>query len=319
MRTRLDELLGGALHIAVCGHIRPDGDCIGSTLGLRAYVRAIRPEIRTDVWLDEFPDSYRMLPGSDSVNTGNPEEKPDILFVLDCSEMARIGRGRELAAAAGKTVCVDHHMTNGGFADENIIYPDYSSACEVLYTLMDEGRMDRDTAMCLYTGIASDTGVFQYSSVTEDTMRRAGKLISFGFDFPKILTETHFEVKFTHQKLTALALERMEYTADKRGVVSIISLDDYEKLHSSVMETDGIVEQMRYTRGIDYSVLFYETEPGLYKISFRSKGETNVGEAAKLLGGGGHRLASGASLQGLSYEQMKERTEQAIGETRKDG
>lgn len=312
MKTRMDELLNGASRIAVCGHLRPDGDCIGSTLGLRAYVQAIRPDIRADVWLDPFPESYQILPGADQVNTGDPSVRPDILFVMDCSDPNRIGRGRDLCEKAGKVICIDHHMTNGGFADENIIYPDYSSACEVLYTLLDEGRMNRDAAACLYTGIASDTGVFQYASVTEDTMRRAGKLISFGIDFPKILTETCFEVRFTHQKLMALALERMEIMPDGRGVVSWISQEDYKRLHSSVMETDGIVEQMRCTRGMDYSVLFYETEPGTYKISFRSRGATNVGEAARLLGGGGHKLAAGASLTGMDYEQMKQRVESVI-------
>ena len=107
MKTRMDELLNGASRIAVCGHLRPDGDCIGSTLGLRAYVQAIRPDIRADVWLDPFPESYQILPGADQVNTGDPSVRPDILFVMDCSDPNRIGRGRDLCEKAGKVICID--------------------------------------------------------------------------------------------------------------------------------------------------------------------------------------------------------------------
>ncbi len=312
-----DEWMTGVSTAAVIGHVRPDGDCVGSCLGLRAYLLAAYG-IEADVYLEAFPDSFRILPGAQDVNPSRPADYHyDLLFALDCSEWERAGAGRERAAFSDRLICIDHHQSNPGFGDDCVLYPGYSSCCEVLYSLMREEKMNRDTAICLYLGMVHDTGVFQYSSVTPETMARAGKLISFGFDFPRLITSTYYEKSYSRQQLTGLALQKSRITPDGNGIWTSLSLKEMEDCRSSSMETDGIAEALRITKGIDYAILLYQTDETGFKGSFRSKGGTDVGKLAACFGGGGHKLASGCSFEETDPERIMERVNAAMLELNK--
>lgn len=305
--SRIDDVLeSGCRTAAIVGHIRPDGDCVGSCMGLWEYIRINYPDISADVYLDPCTESIAFLEKDKPVNPQRGADMSyDVVFALDSAERARIGAGKEYLEAAKQIICIDHHISNPGYGDINVIYPDYSSACEVLYTLLTYEKLNAEAAKCLYTGMVHDTGVFQYSDVSPLTMQRAGKLMTFGFDFSSIISESFYEKSLTHQHLKGIAMQRARLTEDKEGVWSYVTLDDMISVNSNPMEADGIVEALRNTVGIDYSIFIYETKPGEMRVSLRSKKKADVSVTAMAFGGGGHVRAAGCSFNGLPPEEIK--------------
>lgn len=157
------EEIGHAKVIGITGHIRPDGDCVGSTLGLYNYIRKNLPECEVTVYLEKPSDEFNYLSGINDIKHEAEDKHFDLFVVLDCSSMDRIEPFMSCFENADKTICIDHHISNNSFADVNYVEPQSSSACEVLYTTFDEDKVDKNVAECIYTGIIHDTGVFKYS------------------------------------------------------------------------------------------------------------------------------------------------------------
>ena len=159
--------------IAISGHMNPDGDCIGTTLGLLNYLRENYPQIEAELFLDHPAAKFSYMNDFEKIQTEIvPEKQFDLCITLDASDKERLGEYAVYFDSAAKTLCIDHHRTNTGFAEQNYIIPDASSCSEVLYTLLDEAKISREAAECLYTGIVHDTGVFKYNSTTRKTMER---------------------------------------------------------------------------------------------------------------------------------------------------
>ena len=159
----LEASLEGAEHIVLLGHIHPDGDCIGTTLGLLNYLRENYPQIEAELFLDHPAAKFSYMNDFEKIHTEIvPEKQFDLCITLDASDKERLGGYAVYFDSAAKTLCIDHHRTNTGFAEQNYIIPDASSCSEVLYTLLDEAKISREAAECLYTGIVHDTGVFKY-------------------------------------------------------------------------------------------------------------------------------------------------------------
>ncbi|MBQ8638184.1 MAG: bifunctional oligoribonuclease/PAP phosphatase NrnA [Lachnospiraceae bacterium] len=310
-----DEVMAGVQRAAIAGHVRPDGDCVGSCMGLAAYLRA-NYQVKVDVFLDPLPDSLEFLVEGKEINPKTDETvRYDIFFAVDCADKKRIAADSRLIEHAAKVINIDHHISNPLYGDINVVEAESSSACEVLYGLMDAEKINRETAICLYTGMAHDTGIFQYSCVSPLTMSRAGHLLSFGFDFSQLIMSSFYEKSLSHQKLLGIALMKSRILPDGLGIWSYVTLADMEAVASSSMEADGIVEELRNTKGIDYSVFLYELEPGTYKVSFRSKGKVNVSQVAVAFGGGGHVRASGCTFVGKTPDEIiAQITEQIAGQ-----
>ena len=178
----------GAEHIVLLGHIHPDGDCIGTTLGLLNYLRENYPQIEAELFLDHPAAKFSYMNDFEKIHTEIvPEKQFDLCITLDASDKERLGAYAVYFDSAAKTLCIDHHRTNTGFAEQNYIIPDASSCSEVLYTLLDEAKISREAAECLYTGIVHDTGVFKYNSTTRKTMEIAGALMEKGVNAAKII------------------------------------------------------------------------------------------------------------------------------------
>ena len=169
----LEASLEGAEHIVLLGHIHPDGDCIGTTLGLLNYLRENYPQIEAELFLDHPAAKFSYMNDFEKIHTEIvPEKQFDLCITLDASDKERLGGYAVYFDSAAKTLCIDHHRTNTGFAEQNYIIPDASSCSEVLYTLLDEAKISREAAECLYTGIVHDTGVFKYNSTTRKRWNR---------------------------------------------------------------------------------------------------------------------------------------------------
>ncbi|MBQ8030448.1 MAG: DHH family phosphoesterase, partial [Butyrivibrio sp.] len=168
---KIDQLIGNAKTIGIAGHVRPDGDAIGSSLGMYLYLKKNYPETRVDVFLEKVLPELTFISGSDKVKTdfATDVESYDLFIVVDCSK-DRIGDAEKFFDAAKRTINIDHHISNPGTGDDIYIVPDASSACELVYDTLDPSRINVEIAKALYTGMVTDTGVFKYNNTSPKTM-----------------------------------------------------------------------------------------------------------------------------------------------------
>lgn len=298
----INELCGPASSIAISGHIRPDGDCVGSTLGLYNYFKKIYPEKKISIYLEQPSMTFSYLKGFDEIITAPDDNVYDLFFALDLGDKERLGDNAVFFETAGDTVCIDHHISNTGFARHDYIVPDASSTSELVYTVIDEDKVDEDIAKCIYTGIIHDTGIFQYSNTSERTMDICGRLMSFGFDFPKIIDETFYERTYVQNQILGRSILESIIFMDGKCIASAIDRKTMDFYGATSKDLEGIVNQLRYTKGVDCAIFMYESGPFEYKVSMRSNGVIDVSKIATTLGGGGHVRAAGFTMTGRYHD-----------------
>lgn len=307
MKFKLDDFLQGAKNVGIGGHIRPDGDCVGACLGLYQYIRTFYPDIYVKLYLEEIPDSFHFLHCSDEICHDSGESTVfDVFFSLDCADDQRLGEYGRYFRNAKKTVCIDHHITNAGFAEHNFVKADASSTCELICDLIGMDRITDQMAQALYMGIAHDTGVFQYSCTSSHTMEVAGALMDKGIDHTSIVQETFFCRTYLQQQLLGRALLESVPVMDGRIIYSSISLKMLKFFHASSKDLEGIVSLMKNTYGVDVSMFFYEITPMEWKVSLRSSDKVDVSAVASVFGGGGHRQAAGCTVRGSRDDVLRD-------------
>ncbi len=299
----IDKLIGGAKTIGISSHVRPDGDAIGSSLGMYLYIRRNYPDIRVDVFLEQVIPELTFLKGSDEVNTEykTDVDSYDLFIVTDCAK-DRTGDAEKFFDAAKKTVNIDHHISNQGVGDELYIVPTASSACELVYDVLDKDKIDIEIAKALYTGMVTDTGVFKYNNTSPKTMEIAAKLISYGFDFGSLIDHVFYEKTYLQNQILGRALLESILLMDGKCIVSVVSKQTLEFYGAKSNDLDGIVNQLLLTMGACCAIFMYEVAPLEYKVSLRSTGEVNVSEVAQMFGGGGHMRAAGCFANGTQYD-----------------
>lgn len=299
------ELIG-AKKIAIAGHIRPDGDCIGSCTALYLYLKQIMVEtgiVQVDVYLESFGNEFHILKSTDNIkHSYESEEEYDVFISLDSGSLDRLGNAIKYFKTAGKTINIDHHISNTSFADVNHVVAGASSTCEVLYNIMDSKDITKEIAEALYVGIIHDTGVFKHSNTSEHTMKIAGKLISKGIDFSRLIDESFYTKTFVQNQILGRCLMESILFLDNRVVVSSINQKMLDFYNASTSDLDGIIDQLRVTKGVEVAVFIYEIDLHEYKVSMRSNGEVNVSKIAVYFGGGGHIKAAGYSMNGTLHD-----------------
>jgi len=292
----------GAGRIGVSGHIRPDGDCVGAVLGLWQYLRKCLPTAQVKAFLEKPADIFKQIKGYAEMDSDFGEEEAfDVFFALDCGA-ERLGGAEKYFRGAKKTINIDHHISNKGTGDINYMKPEVGSTCELLYDLMEEEQLDREIAMALYIGIIHDTGVFQYSNTTPETMEKGAKLIRYGFDFSRLIQETFYQKTYLQAQILGRALLESIRFMDGRCVVSVVDKKMMEFYQVEPKDLDGIVSQLRNIEGIDCAIFLYQTGVLEYKVSMRSNERVNVAEVAGFFGGGGHARAAGCTMQGTFHD-----------------
>ena len=299
---KIDEILNGVSCMAIAGHVRPDGDCIGSCLGLYQYLRDNRPEIQADVYLEDPRPEFSYLPGFSEVKTSCEEKAYDLVVLLDVSSEERIGVAVPLLAKAGKTICIDHHVTNTEYCEINHVEPDASSACEVLFGLLEEEKISEPCAEALYTGIVTDSGVFQYSSTSPHTMRVAAALMEKGVPFTRIIEDAFFKKTYVQNQIMGRAVLESVLFLDGKCIFSVVRKQDMDFYGVEASDLDGIVDQLRVTDGVEVAIFLHETENHVYKVSMRSNNFVNVSKVASFFGGGGHVRAAGCTMSGSVHD-----------------
>lgn len=282
--------------VAITGHVRPDGDCVGSSIALKNYIESNYPNVSADVYLQSKPNVYSYLKGFEEIKTEPEDNKYDMLFVLDCSAEERFKPFLNLLENSSVVVNIDHHIKSGEkFSDISEIDEKSSATCELLYRCLNEACVDKFTGEALYTGIISDTGVFKYPATDRRTMETAGKLMELGFDYTTIIDETFYARTFRQSKALARALSKAELINDGKVIYSSITPDELREFACDPEDLGGVVEQLRLTKGVELAIFIYPSEAGAKKISLRSKHKVDVNRIASSYGGGGHICAAGFS------------------------
>lgn len=297
--------LKGINTVAIAGHVRPDGDCVGSCMGLYLYLKENYPDIAADVYLEQPGAQFSFLSCFKEIKTVYETGKVyDLLITLDVSDKNRIGVAEEAYETAKKRVCIDHHISNRGLGDVNEIRPDASSTCEVLYTLLEEEKVSKAVAEAIYTGMVHDTGVFQYSCTSPETMRIAAKLMEKGIPFTKIVEESFYEKTYVQNQILGRCLMESILLMDGKCVIGVVKKKMMDFYHVEPKDLDGIVQQLRIIKGVEVAIFIYEVKPQEFKVSLRSKGKVNVNKVASYFGGGGHVLAAGCTFHASVYDVM---------------
>lgn len=299
----IDEIKD-AKSIAISGHVRPDGDCVGSVMGLYLYLTKVLPDTRIDVYLEKPADIFDCIQDIDKINSDFAADiRYDVFFAMDCNT-ERLGPAETILKKAEKKINIDHHISNPGCGDINILNAESSSTCELLYELLEEDQIDEEIAKALYIGIIHDTGVFKYSNTSPKTLCLAAKLIAFGFDFPKIIDETFYEKTYMQSQIMGRAILESVRFLEGRCIVSIVNKKMMNFYQAAPKDLDGIVNQLRIVKGVECAIFMYETDAMEYKVSMRSNGEVDVAAIAVLFGGGGHVRAAGCTMKGTCHDAI---------------
>ncbi len=304
---RITEEVRNAGSIAVSGHIRPDGDCVGSVMGLYLYLKKELPETEIDVYLEKPAEIFDCISHIEDIksefNNVDTGKIYDVFIVLDCAD-DRLGEVRVLYEKARKKINIDHHISNPGCGDVRIVEPERSSTAELLYDLMDPAVVDEEIARALYIGIIHDTGVLRYSNTAPHTLQVVSELIKFGFDFSKIIDDTFYEKTYVQTQIMGRAiLESVRFMHDK-CIVSMVSRRMMDFYQVTPQDLDGIVNQLLAVKGVECAIFMYEIRTLEYKISMRSKGRVDVAGVAMRFGGGGHVRAAGCTMNGTYHDNI---------------
>ncbi len=311
-----DEKLDTAKTICILGHHNPDGDCIGATLAIYNYIekkygdrKIVKP------FLTEFSSRYNILKNADKIRNDDKDATVfDLCIVVDASSKDRFKDFERYFDEAKDTIVFDHHENNTVPAKTSVIYEDSIATCEILYKFLDKTYFDKDIAMSLFVGIATDSGVFRYKSTTKETLEIAGALISYGFDFTKLLDHIVFENSVNQRKAQGIAFDRIELLCKGQVSFSYLNDDDLESLNVEKTDIDNIIVYLREIKDIKVAVFAYQVSDKIYKLSLRSKYDyINVADFAKMHDGGGHALASGCMYYG-DIETIRNHIEKDLGE-----
>ncbi len=293
---RAVEAIRSASSLALACHVGPDGDALGSVLAMHHLARANgKPSLAS--WSEPFDvgPHYMFLPGLDG--TTKPADfpaAPEVMMTFDCGSIARLGGLADNARSARELIVVDHHVSNDRFGTINVVDPDAAATAVVVRELA--RRLDwpltRDAALCLYTGLVTDTGRFQYSNTTPEVFELAEELSRFDLPIAPITRKLFEEHSFRYLKMVGACLARAELDHDLRFVATWVTNFDLDGFDVGIDEAEGLIDLVRRTSEAEVACVCKETTDGI-RVSLRSVSEVDVAAVAARFGGGGHRYAAG--------------------------
>lgn len=299
------ESLTAAIHaasqIVVIGHVRPDGDAIGSVLGLTLSLKAAGKNV-TPVFEDVVPENLRFLPGTNQIVSPSLPITADLVVVLDTANKERIGsRSLETLQKVPTWINVDHHGTNPAYGTLNHIDSSVPATGQLVYDWIQSTGlpMTDDALQNLYVAISTDTGSFQYPSTTARTHRIAAEMLEAGLDAGRLCRLTYETSSAAHMLLMKALLNEMQLTAEGRVASWQLTLKTKSETGALDGDTEGLIDLMRMINTVVAAVIFEEVAEGKIRVSARSKDERlNVSTLCGQFGGGGHHLAAGARMPG---------------------
>ena len=310
---KLNELLSSKKRISITTHTNPDGDAIGSSFALYHYLIKLNHDVKV-ITPNRHPDFLDWVPGIKNLEIYDeyPDKckkilsDSDLLFTLDFNDLKRASNlSYALDEFNGKIVMIDHHQNPAGYSDIEISEPDITSTSEMIYKFIELSDkihvIDKNIATCIYLGMMTDTGSFQYRGVNDSTHKIISSLLSFGVDNNKIYNSVYNSNEISKLKLLSIALKNLELIVEKKTAIMFLNQADLIKNNYRKGDSEGIVNYGLSLKGIHFSVIFIEdeNEKNKFKISFRSKEDFPCNEFAfKFFNGGGHLNAAGGVYKG---------------------
>jgi phosphoesterase RecJ-like protein len=303
--SQVVELIENKNNFAVTTHIRPDGDGVGSSLGLCWLLRSLGKTAEVIV-RDGVPVSYKTLPGADEIReVAEVDKEYDAIFVIECSSIDRPGiKGLENQF----TVNIDHHATSEHFGTINWIDATASAVGEMIYNLCKAigGRITKELAECIYMALVTDTGSFHFPNTTDRTLKVASELIKVGVKPAQISEAVYNSYPWSRIELMRQVLNTVRRDVTGRVAWMRQTLEMREIAGMVDGDNNGFVNIPLAAKEVVASIYMREVEPNLYRVSLRSKGNLNVAKIAERFGGGGHKNAAGCCAQGDWDEKEKE-------------
>lgn len=298
-------LIESKRRFAITSHIRPDGDSLGSSLGLFWLLRALDKEVEV-IMRDEVPHAYAKLPGAELVRVTPRVDRPyDAVFVIECSDITRPGL---VDLEKQLVVNIDHHSTTALFGDINWIDSTASAVGEMIYNLCKAlgVRVTREIAECVYTALITDTGSFHYSNTSERTFKVASELVRAGVKPAKVSQNVFANYPWSKIELMSGVLSTVKRDESGRVAWLVQTQAAQEQANATDEDGDGFVNYPMSCGDVEACAFFKETAPGVYRVSLRSKCDVNVARIAERFGGGGHRNAAGCTFKGTWEEAERD-------------
>lgn len=293
-------------NFVLVGHAIPDGDCIGSLVGLCLGLSSVGK--KCSMYLDDpVPPIYRYLHGTDKIKILSEEPVGDIVVYLDCSDAERAGeKAADYLRQIPCRINIDHHYTNDYFADFNLVDAEAAATAEIIFNLLDTMKipLNQDIASALYAGIVMDTGRFSYSNTTSQTLRVSAALLETGLNLDAIRVNLFESRPRKEIQVLGEALQSLAFSEDGRIAWVSLSYDQLAAMNAVNVYPEDIINYTRMIAGVEVGISFREIEPGTVKIGFRSKNKVDVSAIAAQWGGGGHKQAAGARQNG-TLEEVK--------------
>ncbi len=298
--TDIIKCLKGGSNIGIITHVQPDGDALGSSLALGLALE----ELGKDVVIlrnDKLPAKYSFLPGLHLMEScSGTIEAVDILVALDCADLERLGCGKSYYHGAKLVLNIDHHISNTMFGNLNLVDTNAAATGELIHRIIKLMGLDLnlDTAECIFTAIAADTGCFKYDNTTSVTHGIAGELIAIGVDANRICNRIFNLRTLAQTKILGKAIEGIQIHHGGRTAIMVVTESMMEEAGCTTEDLEGIIEFARDIEGIEVAAFLRDAEDDDIKVSLRSNEYIDTVSIAKAFGGGGHKKASGYTTKG---------------------
>ncbi len=305
------EVLQRFQRIGIFTHISPDGDAIGSSLGLYLGLKQLKKDV--DVITDEYSRCFGFLPCLDEIKKSG-EGDYDVVVALDCADKGRLFDLNHSFDKAMVTVSIDHHASNTYFARFNYVEGQSPATCKTLVRIFKRLNISitKEIGECLMAGIITDSGGFRYNTVDDETFEFAAQMLDVGVNISDIYYRT-FDVKTKAQfELSSIATSRLKFYSKNRIALTYVTRNDLKKVKALVGDHEGIVNVGRNIEGVEVSIFLREDDDGTYKVSFRSNELVDVSEIAKVFGGGGHSRAAGCSIDVSLEDAIKSLVKETV-------
>jgi len=297
------DIINRTENIVILTHVSPDGDAVGSSLGLYLGLKQLKKNV--DVIIDDYSKCFKFLPGIEDVKKKNVN-KYDLAIAVDCASKERLFDLDKCFDNSNITISIDHHVSNTYFAQYNYVEGNSPATSKTLIKLFKRLGIgiNVDIGTCLMAGIITDSGGFRYSNVDDETFEFAAQMLDVGVNISDIYYRT-FDVKTSAQfELAAIANSRLKFYHNGKIALTYVTLEDMNKVGALTGDHEGIVNVGRNIEGVNVSIFLREDSDGTYKVSMRSNELVNVNDIAEVFDGGGHDRAAGCTMS-CSLEDAK--------------
>ncbi|MEL7564317.1 MAG: bifunctional oligoribonuclease/PAP phosphatase NrnA [Dehalobacterium sp.] len=305
--AEIAEVITNNDRILITAHVLPDGDSIGSVVGLGLALESLGKEVYL-VMQDKVPDMYCFLPGTEKILFSHElSAKPRLAVFLDCSDISRVGDNWiEPLLQDIPVINIDHHVSNEYFGTYNYVDAHAAATAEIVYSLVTELNVDitKDMASALYTGMVMDTGSFQYQNTTRQTFITAASLLEKGVDLSTIRENIYESKSLKNYRLISAAIDNLQFGVDGKVAWTYLDQEIMKKLHADSEHCEGIVSYPISLENVKIGLFFREMENGDVKVGLRCRSGYDVNKIALQFGGGGHQQAAGCTLKGPLHEAI---------------